>query len=826
MALGVAGFVCGWPATSPGSKAGTDRAILWAAFLIPVYVALQLLPLPVAGLRLLSPARAALTDALAAVGSPVRFAPTTIQPFATAVQLSRVCAYVLVFLLAREAVRRSASRWTPALPLLIVGGLEAVWGLLQIAAGADHASGSYTNRDHFVGLLEMMLPLALICALALLPHTRRARRHPGAGWLVPCAAGLVAAAAYLAAGFSLGRMGFISIHISLFMMGALAVFARVNGWRRWSLVIGLAFAVALAFVWLSPTELITRFGGLVSGDAAGRWSIWKNTLRVIAAYPLVGSGLGTYFPVLLKYQTSGLNVGWVNAHNDYLQFLAELGVVGLVAPTVLLGLVLARAARTTLSDRDRDSRLFSLACLGAFAAICAHSFTDFNLYVPANAMVFSWIVGMASAATVPSASGARAVSPAIPAPPVRNIARMLAGGMTIYGIGWLIFLSAFSNNVRAEPLFCDLGICDAHTLDVGGPPLDDVSEEMATTAMSPAAAMSLLRRDPAAPDRWEDLGDALRRAGRIREARLGFATAVSLGPHVPAVLFRAATFSFETEHSRDGLALMARTLEADSAYAASAFSGYEERGLPIDDVLRYGVPNQAAGHAYLRKLLADDNARFASIAWSYLVSKGWIDARLADEYINALLAVHDYDSAAHSWAAYVGARGGDYLKSNQVFNGDFEQDPTPGPLDWRLWTRPGLTVAIDSQIAHSGQRSVRIRFDGTENVGAMEPSQNLFVPAGRYRFSAFVKTDGLTTDQGVFFRISATDISVTTEPIREAAGWRLVESEFQVPSGARLVELRLARRPSLKFDNQIAGTLWVDDVKIAKLGVNGESNRE
>jgi hypothetical protein len=94
------------------------------------------------------------------------------------------------------------------------------------------------------------------------------------------------------------------------------------------------------------------------------------------------------------------------------------------------------------------------------------------------------------------------------------------------------------------------------------------------------------------------------------------------------------------------------------------------------------------------------------------------------------------------------------------------------------------------------------------------------VPPGRYKFQAYIKTDGLTTDQGVAFALSAIGLDVTTDSISEAADWRVVEKEFEVPADAGLVHVRVFRRPSLKFDNRVKGTVWIDQVRIIKLEGN------
>src|SRR6202140_5629553 len=102
----------------------------------------------------------------------------------------------------------------------------------------------------------------------------------------------------------------------------------------------------------------------------------------------------------------------------------------------------------------------------------------------------------------------------------------------------------------------------------------------------------------------------------------------------------------------------------------------------------------------------------------------------------------------------MGARADDYGKSTYLFNGDFESDPTQSPFDWNVARTEGAEVTRDCTSASSGKCSLRIGFAGTQNLGFAAASQLAFVRPGTYRFHAFIRTEALTTDQGIQFRIS------------------------------------------------------------------------
>ena len=91
-----------------------------------------------------------------------------------------------------------------------------------------------------------------------------------------------------------------------------------------------------------------------------------------------------------------------------------------------------------------------------------------------------------------------------------------------------------------------------------------------------------------------------------------------------------------------------------------------------------------------------------------------------------------------------------------------------------------MTASVDPTVAHGDRKSARLTFDGTENVGTTGLSQQAFVPAGRYKFQAYIKSDGITTDKGVLFGISGNGLNVTTDDVVGTTDWHLVEKSFEV----------------------------------------------
>jgi O-antigen ligase len=258
------------------------------------------------------------------------------------------------------------------------------------------------NHNHYAGFLEMVLPFAVVYPVALWRHTRSRGHVTVAPALAACGVWAPAGLIFAVIVYSYSRMGFIATTFSFFVMGTLALGARQLSWagrsrRRQVVTVGLVAALALAgFVFLPPDKLIGRFAQLVSTDPAGggRAQLWAETIPLIRAYPFLGCGLGGYVTAFMRFKAFEPLVTDDFAHNDYLQLLAELGVVGFAIGAVLAFSVVKTAVRKAVASADFGTRYFAVACAGALAAILVHSPADFNLYIPANAMLLAWIGGM------------------------------------------------------------------------------------------------------------------------------------------------------------------------------------------------------------------------------------------------------------------------------------------------------------------------------------------------------------------------------------------------------------------------------------------------
>jgi len=218
-------------------------------------------------------------------------------------------------------------------------------------------------------------------------------------------AGFAAIAGLLLTGIVLSqsRMGFMATMVAVAFTTLIVLLSsskkdNARGW--WRVGRWLApLAVMLSMLILLPTrELVLRFADITSTEELSkidRVEMWQESLQLIRANRWTGCGLGAFEHGFFRYK----NVAPINrvdfAHNDYVQIVAELGLPGGVLVGIVAGWIASRIFAVVLWRRDSMNWALAVGLLGALVAIGFHSLADFNLYIPANALVVAWLSGVA-----------------------------------------------------------------------------------------------------------------------------------------------------------------------------------------------------------------------------------------------------------------------------------------------------------------------------------------------------------------------------------------------------------------------------------------------
>jgi O-antigen ligase len=343
----------------------------------------------------------------------------SIYPHDSVVALAKFLAYLGAFLLAACLYDSRKRRSTLLRILILLGCFEAVYGIVQYLTGwqkiftytkqfdLQEATGTYINRSHFAGLLELTLPFVvalLFYSFGLWSEGRHVdmntppavrRGSPGSQLLVYVFVLLIMVMAVL---FSRSRMGILATLFSILFMFLAALVRLKVGRRAWMGGVFLFLFCVLAYaIWIGLGPVLARFEpAYESGylQMEGRISIWRDALQLVRDYPLTGAGLGTFGLAFRHYQTTAVNFYVDHAHNDYLEFAADTGLLGVALLFLPIFYLCLRMIISFLTDPRRYRPAVTLGCIGSTLGMLIHSATDFNLQIPANALIFAVVLGI------------------------------------------------------------------------------------------------------------------------------------------------------------------------------------------------------------------------------------------------------------------------------------------------------------------------------------------------------------------------------------------------------------------------------------------------
>jgi O-antigen ligase len=166
---------------------------------------------------------------------------------------------------------------------------------------------------------------------------------------------------------------------------------------RASLALALIIGLFVGVVLLGGESALSRFVGTVNTDdpTTGRAHFWSVTLDIIRADPVLGSGLGAFGVVYTKYDSRNGMFRLEQAHNDYLQVLADGGLVG-AGLALFFVAMLFRIAFDRCNSRDDFRRGVAIGAISGCFAVLIHSFFDFTLHTTSNALLFLVVAALAT----------------------------------------------------------------------------------------------------------------------------------------------------------------------------------------------------------------------------------------------------------------------------------------------------------------------------------------------------------------------------------------------------------------------------------------------
>lgn len=263
------------------------------------------------------------------------------------------------------------------------------WDYPDIPQHANRLSSTFGNADHLAGYMEMTIPLLLGLFLT---------GFRGVKLFILIVLTAVLFAALI---LSFSRGGWIAAFIGLFFMAVALLFNRYVRKKRLIVLLAGGFLV-LSFFVIASTPLVERINTIweLAGipNFKARVTVWGGIMEMIKDHPLLGAGPGTFATIYTQYQPPGLLSRYFYGHNDYLHFISEVGLPLIV---VMLWMIISLFVQgfKKLNNLSRQVRGITLGAMSGITAILVHSIGDFNLHIPANAILFTVLAALVVAPT-------------------------------------------------------------------------------------------------------------------------------------------------------------------------------------------------------------------------------------------------------------------------------------------------------------------------------------------------------------------------------------------------------------------------------------------
>lgn len=371
-------------------------AALWLG-----YVWLQLVPLPVGLLERLSPEAARWH--IAAASEAMAAAPLTLDRYATLEAACKSTAYVVFFVLSL-ALLGNRDRIRIAAYVLVISGLLQAWygAVATLRNFNDAASGTFVNRNHFAAYLVMCLSVGIGVLIASLSGTKseswgRLFRNVMQWIITPkMALRLGLLVMVIALVLTRSRMGNSSFFIGLLAAGVIGLALSRRATKSMVILFASLIAIDLLVVgtYFGTQRVVERIAQ-TTAETEDRGEVAGYAFRMWTDFPVFGSGLGS-FPVVFPRYSAEATVGtYTHAHNDYLEFAAEVGLAGLSLLALMVLMSFAVALRAHYQRGDPLMRGISFAAIMSIIALMIHSAVDFSLQIPANALTFMFILALA-----------------------------------------------------------------------------------------------------------------------------------------------------------------------------------------------------------------------------------------------------------------------------------------------------------------------------------------------------------------------------------------------------------------------------------------------
>jgi O-antigen ligase len=372
-----------------------------------VFILFQIIPFPRFIIKLPSPSTYSFQALFSSDFSGVQFMSLSLIPSHTFQEGLELFTYFLLGFLIVKTVTTKQQIRKIVYVLVIMGFFQAFYGMYEMYN--ENPRLLFIKKVHYVdvvtGYLEMIIPIALgliiarisLFSLAGLKWRDKILRLSERGLTTNLLLSVGIVVMALAVVFSESRSGVFLLIFSFILFFELTIlyFRGAKERQKWTMNF-----LKVSFIIITIIALNIGIGSVIERFALddllheGRPLVWDKVLQIIGDYPLFGTGLGTFASVYPAYDESGKSVRYSHAHNDYLEYLSELGVMGIILLFGGLAYIVISTFLIWRVRRHPEVKGLALGGIVAIVAILIHSITDFNLHIPANMVLFTVIVSL------------------------------------------------------------------------------------------------------------------------------------------------------------------------------------------------------------------------------------------------------------------------------------------------------------------------------------------------------------------------------------------------------------------------------------------------
>jgi O-antigen ligase len=350
------------------------------------------------------------------LGIPVSSA-LTLDPYATRIMAIHLVVYITFFAAALTYINHRDRLRKMVLFVVIFVALMAFFGILQRLASLDSIYGlrqspqampfgSFVNQHHFAALMEMASGLAL--GLLFGKATKKANRP------LLIIASVLMGIAIIFTGSRGGLISFVAILAFIVFTNLLTGRTMVqtpegeeigvNPRPKLMMIAGCGLLILfmfLAVLLLGGEQSVLRglgAGGTQVDFTTGRSHFWSVAVQIFWSHPVLGAGLDAFGNAFSQFDTWNGTFRIQQAHNDYLQILADAGIAGFLCVAAFIYLLFKKTLQVIKESEDVFRKNTAIGALAGCAGILIHSFFDFPLRTPANAFFFLTLVALATVA--------------------------------------------------------------------------------------------------------------------------------------------------------------------------------------------------------------------------------------------------------------------------------------------------------------------------------------------------------------------------------------------------------------------------------------------